>query len=387
MLFFSAGEVSGDLYGAALLTSLLADFPVPCYGLGGPLLREAGQQQLDDVLAYSAVGLTENLAHLPRFRALWQRIKQWLRQCRPTAVVLIDFQGLNLRIGAYARRLGIPVFYFIAPQAWLWRSPGDLKRIAQSCDLVLSVFLPEHHFYQAQGIASVFVGHPLLDLLPRPLLPRPGGLVSASAAHTRRSICWLPGSRPIEIQRLTPVLRDLIRMYEQRFPGQYAHLMPVATPALLPLLSRAFDDLPVTLVPTAERYQAMVNSTRVIGASGSAILEAVLLAKPTVALYRVSGLTYAIAQRVFHHPYITLPNLLLHQALVPEFLQTFDPPQIFKRAESLSPLVFQTAAIALRGQLQATPLGVKETNTQSAPVSATASAALEIQNYLKNNGQ
>jgi lipid-A-disaccharide synthase len=376
MLFLSAGEVSGDLYGAALLKQLSAYFSGPYYGLGGPLLREAGQQQLDDVLAYSAVGLTENLAHLPRFRRLWKRIKGWLRQCRPTAVILIDFQGLNLRIGAYARRLGIPVFYFIAPQAWLWRSPGDLKRIAQSCDLILSVFLPEHHFYQSRGIPSVFVGHPLLDLLPTPDAP-----IHAPAegfeTNTKRSICWLPGSRPIEVKRLTAVLRDLIQRYEQRYPGQYTHVMPVATPALLPLLSEAFGDLPVLRVPASERYQAMLSSERVFGASGSAILEAVLLEKPTVALYRVSGITYAIAQRVFHHPHITLPNLLLHQALVPEFVQSFDTPAIFKSAESLSPRAFKVAAAALRAQLQSAQM----------PCVATERAALEIRNHMKSNGR
>lgn len=372
MLFLSAGEVSGDFYGAALLKQLSNYFPGPCYGLGGSSLRAAGQQQLADVLAYSAVGITENIEHLPRFRQLWERIKVWLRQCRPTLVVLIDFQGLNLRIGAYARRLGIPVFYFIAPQAWLWRSPGDLKRIARSCDLILSVFLPEHGFYQRQGIASVFVGHPLLDILPD--IPKVRlGLASEQEPSFMPSICWLPGSRPIEVKRLAPILRNLIQYYCQHYSFQYRHVMPVATIGLQPLLTRLFSDLPVTLVSSSARYSAMIQSQQVIGASGSAILEAVLLEKPVVALYQVSALTYAIAQQVYPHSYITLPNLLLEQPLVPEFLQRFDTECIVKRLASLDPAAFKMAAAVLRRQLC-----VEDQ-------SAVKKAAFEIDRYVKTN--
>ena len=229
---------------------------------------------------------------------------------------------------------------------------------------MLSVFLPEHHFYQSQGIASVFVGHPLLDLLP--LLP-------ASSEHGQ-FLCWLPGSRPVEVQRLTPVLRALIQLYEQHYPGQYTHLMPVATPGLAPALTASFGDLPVTMVASDRRYWAMLRSEKVIGASGSAILEAVLLERPTVALYRVSAVTYAIARRVFQHPYVTLPNLLLHRALVPEFLQHFEPVSIFEQVESLIPAVFQRASAELRAQLQVTE-------------PATQTAALEIIRYIHNTGR
>ncbi len=336
MRFLSAGEASGDFFGAALFDRLQAIDPQPCFGLGGPALKAAGQQQLENVLARSAVGLSENVVHVPYFQGLLQRVKAWLRQCRPKIVILVDFQGFNLAIGRYARELGIPVVYFMAPQAWIWRSPGDLKRIGASCDLILSTFAPEHAFYQKHGLPSRFVGHPLRTLLPSPVCN----------AKSFPQICWLPGSRAIEVQRLTPILRTLIAHYAAH--TSYTHVMPVAHPDLQPVLTESFRDLPVTLVPSAQRYQALNQSQQVIGASGSAILEAVLLEKPTVALYQVSALTYQVARRVLKTPWITLPNLLLQAPVVPEFLQQFNSQTLIDCVTQLQPMAFQQAATRLR---------------------------------------
>lgn len=338
MRFLSAGEASGDFFGAALLHHLQHRDPQPCIGLGGPALQAAGQQQLANVMARSAVGLSENLVHIPYFQGLLTRVKAWLRQCRPQVVILVDFQGFNLALGRYARTLGIPVVYYMAPQAWIWRSPGDISRIAASCDLILSTFWPEHLFYTQHGLRSHFVGHPLRTLLP-PVLTQP-------TPYTHRQICWLPGSRPIEVKRLAPVLRQLIQSSQQH--SDALHVMPVAHPNLQPLLRDFFKDLPVRFVDSSERYTALNQSHQVIGASGSAILEAVLLEKPTLALYQVSALTYQVARRVLKHPWITLPNLLLQAPVVPEFLQHFDTAAIMARAESLNAADFKAAAQRLR---------------------------------------
>lgn len=335
MRFLSAGEASGDFFGAALFDRLQAIDPQPCFGLGGPALKAAGQRQLANVLERSAVGLSENLVHVPYFQSLLQRLKAWLRQCRPKVVILVDFQGFNLALGRYARSLGIPVVYFMAPQAWIWRSPGDLARIRASCDLILSTFAPEHAFYQKHGLPSHFVGHPLRSLLPSP------------NPHPAMQICWLPGSRAIEVKRLGPVLRSLIAHYAIHTPA-YTHVMPVAHPDLHAALSTLFQDLPVTLIDSEHRYQALNTSQQVIGASGSAILEALLLEKPTIALYQVSPLTYQLGRRVLKSPWITLPNLLLQAPVVPEFLQHFDLQRIIDCAHQLQPQNFKQAAARLR---------------------------------------
>ncbi len=312
MFFLSAGEVSGDVYGAELVKALLSQGAGPCFGLGGEHLQSAGQSSLANVLDYSAVGLTENLGHLGYFQKCFVRVKAWLRQCRPQFVVLVDFQGLNLKIGAYARTLNIPVFYFIAPQAWIWRAPGDLKRIVQSCDCILSVFKPEHDFYQQRGLNSVFVGHPLWDMLAN------HPLTEKQLSQDSRLFFWLPGSRRQEIQRLTAPLRQLMLS----LPGS-RHMIPVAREELKPLLKTAFGDLPVEFVSSQKRFEYMAQAHCVAGASGSAILEAALLKKPVVAMYRVSSLTYLVASQLINAPYVTLPNLLLKTPVVPEFLQNF----------------------------------------------------------------
>lgn len=352
MLFLSAGEVSGDTYAADLLAQLQCQLHAPCFGLGGPALQAAGQIQLANVLAYSAVGLTENLHHLRYFKALLARCKAWLRQCRPQAVILVDFQGFNLQLGRYARELGIPVFYYIAPQAWIWRAPGDLRRIARSCDLILSVFLREHVFYQQQGLNSHFVGHPLLQRLA-PFTPE----TPSNTTHQNRiapTLCWLAGSRTLEIQRLAPILRTLIG-HSQNHPAlrHYHHVLPVATPALGRTLKPWFKDLSVDFISAADRYSAMANSQAVIGASGSAILEAVLLKKPTIALYQVSSLTYAVAKHLVKTPWITLPNLLLQRPLVPEFIQHLEAADILQALHHLSAAPFVAAHPELVAQLGA----------------------------------
>ena len=151
--FFSAGEVSGDIYGAELLKSLQkmsskSSSEPRFYGLGGPCMQAAGLTLLADVRAYSAIGLSENLMSLAYFSKLLRQLRSWLRQVCPDVIVLIDFQGLNLHLARLGQELGIPVYYLMAPQDWLWGFQTGVKRIRQSVSCIFSVFPQEARFYK-----------------------------------------------------------------------------------------------------------------------------------------------------------------------------------------------------------------------------------------------
>lgn len=335
-LFVSAGEVSGDVYGAGLLQALQRRCQADVYGLGGPWMVAQGLRLLADVRSRAAVGLSENAASLGYFWQLRQRLVAWLRQLRPAAVILIDFQGLNLQLARSARAMGIPVIYYIAPQDWLWRTDAESRALAASVDLLLAVFPPEAEYYRQRGLKVVHVGHPLLDTLPA--LSRSEARRQLDLPEQGRIICWMPGSRRLEVQRLLPVMRALQPELAD------VHLMPLAADFLggVPGWARP--------VGAHARYTAMLAADAVIGASGNMVLEAALLGRPVLAMYRVSPLTYAVARNLLTSPWVTLPNILLQRALVPEYLQRFPLAAIRQRlaSEITAPERWQQAAADLR---------------------------------------
>ncbi|MBF2052998.1 MAG: hypothetical protein IGS03_05975 [Candidatus Sericytochromatia bacterium] len=317
LIFISAGEVSGDVYAAALLRHLLQAAPeLGCYGFGGPLSAAAGLRLLGDLRPQSAVGLSENLGHLPFFRVQLQRACAWLRAVRPAAVVLIDFQGFNLALAAEARRLHLPVYYLMAPQDWLWSVPWQKQPRPELSSLraLFSVFPPEAAFYQAQGLPVVTLGHPLLDLLPQGL-SRQAVRQQLGLPQHQHLICLMPGSRKTEVQRLAPVLMAL----QQKLPASWQYLLPEADAFLSPWL----QPLQGQRIPMQQRYLAMLAADLLVGASGNMVLEAALLGRPVIALYKVSALSAALARRLLRSPWISLPNILLGDALVREFVQSF----------------------------------------------------------------
>jgi len=331
LIFLSAGEVSGDIYASQLAQALLAQSPdLRLIGIGGPRMQAAGVQLLAHPLSRSAVGLSENLPGLPWFWQLFLRLRAWLRQVRPQALVLVDFQGLNLKLAEVARSLGIPVIYYIAPQDWLWGLPRSADRLVALTDLILAVFEPEYHYYLRRGARVEQVGHPLLDLLPARQSVGEARL-ALGLNPMQRVICLMPGSRQLELERLWPVLIELAHV----FAAEGVHCLCPLADAFLKLPSGPRLPPGLQFLPAEQRYAAMQAADLVIGASGNMVLEAALLQVPVIALYRVSGLTYAVAARLLKVKHITLPNILLGQGIVPEFVQTLETGPILTSARDL----------------------------------------------------
>ena len=198
-MFVCAGEASGDLHAAAALRALQGLTPVEAFGVGGARLEAAGMEVVVSASRIAAVGLSEVWRTVPQLVAAWRRIKRLLRERRPQLALLVDFPDFNLRVAAQARRLGIPVLYYIGPQVWAWRR-GRVRVVRRRAREVLCILPFEVDFYAAHGVRARYVGHPLVDEIARV------GLLDQSVPVVAGRLSMLPGSRAMEVSQLLPVM-------------------------------------------------------------------------------------------------------------------------------------------------------------------------------------
>jgi lipid-A-disaccharide synthase len=344
-IFISTGEVSGDKHGAALVNAIRGLAPdVVVNALGSDHLRAAGAHLVADLSARSTIGFVEPIVHVPYFLWLWRRLKKHLRAHRPDVVVLIDFQGFNLILAKYARKLGIPTVYYIPPQEWIWGTRKGTSDVVRTSSLILSVFEKEKQFYEAQGGNVEYIGHPLVDMVREymgcrgnaspvgaNLCIRPGVGVDGVP---RLTVALFPGSRKQEIQKLLPVMLAVA----EKFP-QHHYTIAVASPALESQINTILRKKNLITdhcsLFTRNPYDLLSTADLVITSSGTTTLEAALFHTPMVVIYKLSKLSYWIATHLMKVKlkFIALPNILAEEAIVPEFILNFPgAEQSFKQA-------------------------------------------------------
>lgn len=316
-----AGEASGDMHGARLIAALKEQAPeAQICGIGGPELTRQGVEILYDSSQLAVVGIVEVISHLSFIREALRTLENRLKEQQPDLLILIDYPDFNLIMAKKAKRLGIPVFYYISPQVWAWRS-GRVKTIKKLVDR-MAVILPfEQEFYRKRGMAVDFVGHPLMDSV-RTTRTREDFLQSLGIAPESTVIGILPGSRKREIAGMLPIfLQAAKRMQEQL-------VKPVFVLPLAPTLCE--DDLMANGLAGAgvevkvireNRYDLMAACGAVMAASGTVSLELAILNVPMVISYRVSPLTYFLGRRLIKVQYASLVNLVAGREVVPELLQ------------------------------------------------------------------
>ena len=315
-----AGETSGDLHGAKLVTAMRAragdhlDF---C-GVGGPALRRAGVRILVDAAELSVVGLTEVFAKLPAIFNGLRTVKRLLKKQKPDLLILIDFPDFNLNIAAAAKKIGIRVLYYISPQIWAWR-PGRVKRIARLVDH-MAVILPfEEEFYKKHHVPATFVGHPLLDSP----LPTPAQALKTTNDAQPVVIGLLPGSREIEIARHVPVMLETAGILRARFTHikfLISHAPSVRREQLDQLVQNHSPDIDLEIIsaPVEEVFQCC---SMLIAASGTVTLQAAIHGLPMVIIYKVSPLSYWLGRALVRVKNIGLVNLISENEIVPELVQ------------------------------------------------------------------
>jgi lipid-A-disaccharide synthase len=313
-----AGETSGDIHGAKLVSAMRKrNNGLFFCGIGGRALGEAGVKLLMDASEIAVVGITEVFSKIPNILKGLRVVKKALKTLRPDLLILIDFPDFNLHLASSAKKLGIPVLYYISPKVWAWRS-GRVKRIGELVDH-LAVILPfEEDFYRSHAIPVTFVGHPLLDTLTSPQNKTLNGRTKDNPV-----IGFLPGSRDGEIARHLPIMINAARILHRKI--DYVKFLI----SLAPEVKRTYVEGIIKKHKIAFAFELVADSsekvfersTLVVAASGTVTLEAAISGTPMVIIYKVSPISYWVGRAMIKVKHVGLANLIAGRKIVPELLQ------------------------------------------------------------------
>jgi lipid-A-disaccharide synthase len=330
-ILISAGEASGEMYGAQLIEALRQQDPsLRFFGAGGERMRAAGCEIIVDAKDLAVVGITEIVSHLPKILDLYRKLIRAADERRPAMAVVIDSPAFNWRVARRMRERGIPVVYYVCPQFWAWRQ-GRVKLLRKYVDKALVIFPFEEKFYRDRGVDATFVGHPLADL-PAPAITREAYAADNHLDAAKPWITLMPGSRRKEVRMNLPTILDAADLLEkEHMASGYEFLVPVARTLDAAFFSdfirttrgqtRRAASLPESIHLVPEALSALFHSRAGIIASGTATVEAALMGTPFVMVYRVSPLTYALGKPRVKVPYFAMVNLIAEEEVVPELVQ------------------------------------------------------------------
>lgn len=277
-----------------------------------------GGELLADYRGLSVTGLVEALRVIPKSLSVLTRLIEAARVEKPQALVAIDFPDFNFRLAAAVKTLGIPVIYYISPQLWAWRK-NRMRVVKRIADRVLVIFPFEEQLYRDAGVPVQFVGHPLVDLA-RAQEPRDAFLREIGLDGSKPIVALLPGSRPNEVDRLLPVMRDAVRHITARRRG--VQFVVARAPSLDDrLFSNVGWDPVEPAIVLARTDDVLAIADVVITASGTATVQAALHGCPMVVIYRLSPLSYRLGRRFVHVDDVAMVNLIAGRRIVPELIQ------------------------------------------------------------------
>ncbi|PIE45579.1 MAG: lipid-A-disaccharide synthase [Gammaproteobacteria bacterium] len=325
-----AGEPSGDQLGAELIKSLLNINPCIRFdGVGGPLMMAQGMNSLLPMEDFSVMGISEIVRRLPKLLRYRRKLFDNYQAVMPNAFVGIDYPEFNLSLEKKLKEIGIYTVHYVSPSVWAWREKR-IHHIKASCDLMLTLFDFEKRFYQRHNMPVVHCGTPLTDIIsetPDPLLARQRLTLEKDAIY----LAILPGSRVSEVEKMLPVFMAVAERVHRQLP-EVKCVIPAATATLANLIEQRLGHLANHLscqIILGQGKKVIEASDAVLLASGTAALEAMLLQKPMLVSYKVSGLTALLAKRLVKIAHFSLPNLLANHPIVPEYIQDdIDPDKM-----------------------------------------------------------
>jgi len=356
----SAGEASGDTYGAQLAEALGQLAPSSrFFGMGGEKMRASGCELLVHANEVAVVGLVEVLTHLPGIRHRFKHLVAEAARRKPDAAVLIDFPDFNLRLARELHRLGIPVFYFVSPQIWAWRT-GRVKQIKKYVRKMIVIFPFEQEFYRRHDVEVSYVGHPLA-YAPPPQITREDFAAQHKLDPQKQWIALLPGSRRKEVRLNLPAMLQAAELLQQQ--GDYEFILPVASTLNAEWLS---EQLPTTgwsrplglreklqdnpasaaeISTEASRIHltdnaraTLMHARASVVASGTATVEAALSGTPFVVVYRLAPLTWLLGRRLVKLDTFAMANLIAGEKVVPELIQKdFTATNVIRELKKLLP--------------------------------------------------
>lgn len=333
-----AGEASGDILGAGLIRALRQRYPkVRFEGIAGELMLKEGCEPLYPLERLSVMGLVEVLGRLPELLRERRRLVRYFIDNPPDLFIGIDAPDFTLGMERKLKAAGIPTVHYVSPSVWAWKRKRIYK-IKQSTDLLLSLFPFEADIYQPTQQNLRFVGHPLADEIPAAIdFSAARKRYCSPVGDERPMVALLPGSRGSEIKYLARPFLETARWLQAQRPELH-FVLPAANQyrfeQLQDLVNEDFNDLNLSLVLQGSR-EVMAVADAILIASGTATLEACLLQKPMVVAYRMASLTYRIYSRLIKSRWVSLPNVLAGEEMVPEVLQEGVEPEV------LGPLVLR----------------------------------------------
>lgn len=314
----SAGDPSADYPGKYLIDHLRRDCPeVGIFGLGGPLMQQAGLTPMADARDLAVMGFFEVIPRFFYFRRLLKTVTRTITERRPKAVILMDYPGFNLRLAERIKPLGIPIIYYISPQVWAW-GKGRVAAIKRLVDLMLVIFPFEEPFFREHGIEARFVGHPLVDRY-RDIPERRACRAELGYDGGDRIIAFLPGSRRQEIARMLPVMMraaDVIKADLGRVRMTLAAVPNIEPETYSKMIGSREIDIRTGVTP-----EILAASDLVVTSSGTATVEAAYFGTPMVVVYKTGFATYQIARRLVSLNSIAMVNIIAGRRIVPELIQ------------------------------------------------------------------
>ena len=331
-ILISAGEASGELYGAQLIQVLRSRDPsLEFFGVGGDRMRAVGCDTVADAKDLAVVGISEIFSHLPKIYGRFRRLIAEADKRHPDLAIVIDSPAFNWRVARQMHKRGIPVVYYVCPQFWAWRQ-GRVRLLRKYVTKALVIFPFEEQFYRDRGVDATFVGHPLADQA-LPAMDRGDYAVQHKLDPAKPWITLMPGSRVKEVGMNLPVMLESAA----KLGWGYEFLLPLA-----PTLDRSFLESLIGNLPSihlvSDALPALFHSRAGIIASGTATVEAAIMGTPFVMVYRVSPLTYLLGRPRIKVSHFAMVNLIAGEQVVPELVQQdFTVEKVVARMNEILP--------------------------------------------------
>ena len=310
--FLVAGEPSGDLHGGKLIRAMQNIHPNSTFmGHGGNAMKDAGMQILEHTDDLSIMGFVEVIKHLPRMMKIMGKTIDTITRTKPDRVILIDYPGFNLRLGKNIQHLGIPITYFILPQVWAWKEKR-VETMKAVLDQALSIFPFEQDWFETRGLPTNYVGHPFaeqehVDETSKDFYQRHDLTIEHPV------LVLLPGSRQQEVDRHWPIFLKTVERLKQDNPN----LQIMVGKAV----NVSFTPIPNTFKIEDNARKAMVAGTAALVSSGTATLECAVEDTPMIVCYKLSVVSWWMANTMASVKYASMVNLIADEIIVPEFLQ------------------------------------------------------------------
>ncbi|HPI20173.1 MAG TPA: lipid-A-disaccharide synthase [Candidatus Kapabacteria bacterium] len=314
-IFIIAGEQSGEMHAAFLMDKIKEKLPnVQFFGIGGKQMEQRGLKSLVPLEDFSVVGFFEVAKKITFFKNILNKCKNILQNGDFDVFIPVDFPGFNIRLAKFAKSMGIPVIYYIAPQLWAW-GKNRAKELSESLDKLLVVFPFEVEFFNQYGIDCEFVGHPLLDRI------KPN-----EEKERLKKIAFLPGSRMQEIHSHLPLLENISYELKKRLPDYRITL------AKSPLINQDFFNQIAKRNPDWEfaenSIELMKESQFGVIKTGTSNLEAALCGLPFIMFYKTSFISYFLGKKLINLDFISLVNILSKKKVISEYIQKDINPKI-----------------------------------------------------------